>query len=301
MKKPIFTALLATLAALMLTGCTSRHEAANGSKVTTSPDIAQMQTANPTAEHTAEPTAEPTPEPTEAPSEAPNPYCMEEYEQLLKFFELKDENGVKNGEKCFKNYDPARIEFWGKEREDSYDSWLFWDENGYLTQIYLRGTEDDPIELTGEFKLHGISQDMPDDTTFIYLESIMTYNTTFESIFIKNCHVDDVYLNSVKDAFFIDSNANDDFVISSESHSRYVSSFTVDLTSEGNGKVSVSGGVGDVYYNVYVHAEPIEGHKFLGWYDADGKLISAEAEFELSYEHDTGFGVHDFTGIAKFE
>lgn len=60
MKKPVLTALLATLAALMLTGCTPRQEAANGSKVTASPDIAQMQTSNPTAEPTTEPTAEPT-------------------------------------------------------------------------------------------------------------------------------------------------------------------------------------------------------------------------------------------------
>ena len=45
----------------------------------------------------------------------------------------------------------------------------------------------------------------------------------------------------------------------------------------------------------------------LGWYDEEGKLISTEEILEISYNDGDGSeamgytGVHDFTGIAKFE
>ena len=309
MKKPIFTASLAALAALMLTGCTSRHEAVNGSKVTASPDIAQMQTANPTAEPTAEPTALPT----EAPSEEPNPYCMEEYEQLLKFFEIADENGVKNGEKCFKNYDPTRVEFWGTERGDSDDSWLFWDENGYLTKIYLCGTEDELIMLSGEFKVHG----------FDMLETISVNEyVTFESSDIKGGgNLDHAYIRTKADATIV-GDYFDFFKVTSEGKCHFESSgrradldepeigyaFNVDLTAEGSGSVEVSGWLDEHYYYAVVCAVPTEGHKFLGWHDAEGNLISEKAviaiAFDANYESDVEVAYifdRNFTGIAKFE
>lgn len=287
-----FTLLFAAAALLLLKPMKERQ--------VNIPATSSDPTVIPTAGLTDEPAADPTADPTEAPFI----YNRTEYDALLAFFEIADENGVKNGEKCFKDYDPARADFWGTEPVDSDGSWLFWNESGYLTQIILNGTEDAPIMLAGELKLYGADHDVPDDTTFIHLESISGNHVTFDSIDIKNCPVAEVNLDSVNDAFFIDSNAADRFAISSESRVRYVSSFTVDLTAEGKGKVSVSGGVGEAIYNVYVHAEPIiEGYDFIGWFDAEGNLISNEESFEISYIDETGSGNHginDFTGTARF-
>lgn len=305
MKKPVFAILLSALFALSLPACKEQ----GSPLVSPTADPAFKITASPAPSES--PTETPTEEPTEAPSEAPTaapservlPYNREEYDTLLAFFELADESGVKNGEKCFKNYDPTRIDFWGEERANDDNSWLFWNDSGNLTVIDLYGTEAQPTELVGELKLHGFNS----------LEDIRMRYITLENADIKDC----IKLNTL-DALKTTGKLSligdymECFRLNSDTYCHYENSehdssfggalaFTTDITVDGGGDVGVNGFMDTHYYIVKIYAHPIEGHKFIGWYDADGKLISAESEIELSYEHDTGWSVHDFTGIAKFE
>ncbi|MCR5808607.1 MAG: PT domain-containing protein [Clostridiales bacterium] len=81
------------------------------------------------------PTEVPTEAPTEAPTDEPAPASSpdrEEAAKLISFFELADEDGVKNGEKLFARYDPADPDTWvigNNERSVS------WNEEGKITRI----------------------------------------------------------------------------------------------------------------------------------------------------------------------
>ena len=237
--------------------------------------------------------------PTEAPGEAPNPYCPEEYEQLLAFFELADENGVKNGEKCFKNYDPTRIDFWGDHDEaESSDPCVKWTESGHLDTLCIStGSQENPIKLVGEFKLDGFN-----DLFCLY----STYSV-FDSIKIANCFnlyefarfeaIGDIELNggALGCACLVSSTR-----CRFEGQDPLCHSMLIDLTADGCGKVELRSMPDEHYYPVRIVATPDEGHKFLGWYDADGDLISSENEMEISDE--AIFGCEgEFIYTARFE
>ena len=309
MKKIAFTLLSGALAALMLTGCTPRHEAANGSKVTASPA--------PSEKLTEVPTETPTEEPTEAPTDEPIPktipYDRGEYDTLLAFFELADENGVKNGEKCFKDYDPTKVNFWGTNPEDlinTKESRLIWNDEGKLYSVVLYGLDEPPTKLVGKINMDQYSSLRVFDINSLVFDSVNEdARNCYDANDISDINVSlacEGYLSLIADYI---TRLN----LSSFSRCYYQSTgenapgspkslaFTVDLTADGSGSVGIRAYSDTHYYVVNIYAHPIEGHKFLGWYDAEGKLISAEAEIELSYGHDTGWSVHDFTGIAKFE
>ena len=78
--------------------------------------------------------------------------------------------------------------------------------------------------------------------------------------------------------------------------------FHVKLSTEGAGSVYTSGDDEDVYW-LSVSAVPEEGHRFIGWYDADGKLVSTDEHMMLvGDDHFLEIGSDVlFEFVAKFE
>ena len=250
--------------------------------------------------------------PTAAPTAAPNLYNREEYDTLLAFFELKDSNGVKNGEKCFKNYDSNKVRFWGDDPEkDAEESLLVWNDDDKplgrtLNSIILEGLSDE-TRLVGSIRLDKFRSLKEFSANRIIFEALNAdMRNSFDTISIGNNVV----------SFGCDGEAAliADYIarlhIGSFSHCRYESTgeefggalaFTADLTADGSGHVGVYGYMDTHYYIVKVYAEPENGYGFLGWFDAEGSLISAEETLEISYLDENGTGVHDFTGTARFE
>ena len=320
MKKPVFAILLSALFALSLPACKEQGSplvsptADPASKITASPAPSEKLTEVPTETPTETPTEVPTKMPAAAPTPKPIPYDRGEYDTLLAFFELADENGVKNGEKCFKDYNPEKVRFWGADPEDMItpkESCLLWNDDGKplgrtLNRIILEGLSDE-TRLVGSIRLDKFSLLKEFSANRIIFESL---NGDVRNSFDTNSIGDiTVSFDCEGDAVLI-ADYIDDFNIASFSHCRYESTggmfggalaFTADLTADGSGSVGVRGYMDTHYYIVYVYAGPKEGNEFIGWYDADGKLISTEAEIELSYDHDTGWSVHDFTATARFE
>ncbi len=246
-----------------------------------------------------------------APIQAPIPYNREEYDTLLAFFELADENGVKNGEKCFENYNPEKVDFWGNEEHYEYNAWLTWDENGSLTFLWLDGrnepsaepdgetTEAESILLTGELNLDGFDK----------LEIIHFYPFVFESLRINNCPaLSEASICESTNETVLSGNIGSiaQLFIDSSGHCRYehngskgiASEFTIDLTAQGQGKVII-----DMYNGattIGVYASPENGYEFIGWFDAEGDLISNVQSFEISYNGETGSDISDFIGTARF-
>lgn len=234
-----------------------------------------------------------------------DPYCMEDWDYLYGYFETADENGVKNGEKCFKNYDPSMTAYWGTERGSNKDSWLSWKAIGtyepnelYLTDIYLAGSEDAPLELS-YLALSGTM-----------LESFICENVTFSQIYISQdttlryVHgIHSVYTATLKAKYPLDyldmsSDSHCLFEMDASAHLQSPAPFTVDLTSEGGGSVGIRGGMDNARFAVSVYAVPADGHSFVGWYYASGELISTNEILELP--NDDG-NIRDFYASARFE
>lgn len=313
MKKPVFAILLSALFALSLPACKEQ----GSPLVSPTADPASKITASPAPSEklTEVPTETPTEEPTEAPTDEPIPktipYDRGEYDTLLAFFELADENGVKNGEKCFKDYDPSKVDFWGTNPEDlinTKESYLTWNDEGKLSSLVLRGGEDSIQRLKGALMLNGFTE----------LSKLRPHSFDFETVTIENCpNLRDIAFSCSGEASLIGDSIWKYFGVFSDTHCHYESTgkgapvspeshaFTVELAIEGNGTAGVYGYSDEHYYVVFIQAEAHEGHKFIGWYDADGKLISTDEQIELSGIEIEDFNGHyfisDFTGTARFE
>ncbi|MBR5949017.1 MAG: PT domain-containing protein [Clostridia bacterium] len=309
MKNSKLTAMILALltAALMLAGCTDRNVPANKpaqptAEISAAPveKITTQPTSEPTAEPTAVPTAEPTAVPTAEPTEAPFPYNREEYDALLAFFELKDENGVKNGEKCFMDYDSSKVKFWGDEDADSADSsCVIWDGNGHLEELwFVTGDPENLMKLVGDFKMDGFKELFRFQSMFVIFESMSITNCP------KLCDLGcfeatgDISASGCSPISFMNfaSYGNCRF----EGQDCIGHSMHVELTAEGSGKVELLCTRPEDYHPVYIIATPDEGHKFLGWYDADGKLFSTESRVEISDENIHGCE-GEFIYTARFE
>ena len=244
--------------------------------------------------------------PAPAPSQAPIPYNREEYDTLLAFFELKDENGVKNGEKCFNDYDPNQVDFWGEDpEEDAEESRLIW-EDGKLRSIILEGLSDE-TKLVGSIRLDIFGSLKEFSANRMIFESFNgdlrnSFNAIDESdeYLMFGCEGENVLIADFITVFHIGSFSHCRYESTDEEHGGALA-FTADLTADGSGHVGVFGHPDPHHYIVEVYAEPKEGNEFIGWYDAEGSLISTEETIEISYIDENGTGVHDFTGTARFE
>lgn len=309
-----FMLIFAAAAIFLFKPKTERGEAANG---TPSPEATKTAQSTPEITPEAVPTEVPdyTPpipdEPTALPSKpigtGCDPYCMEHWDWLYGYFMRADESGVTHGEKCFKNYDPTMTAYWGTERGSDKDSWLTWKAIGtdmpdelYLTDIYLAGSEDAPLELSS----FGLSD------SGAMLESFICENVTFSQIYISQdttlryvYGIHSVYTATLKAKYPLDyldmsSDSHCLFEMDASAHLQSPGPFTVDLTSTGGGSVGISGGMDNARFAVSVYAVPADGHSFVGWYDAGGELISTNEILELP--NDDG-NIRDFSASARFE
>ena len=304
MKNSKLTVMILALltAALMLAGCTDRNVPTNKpaqptAEISAAPveKITTQPTSEPTAEPTAVPTAEPTAVPTAEPTEAPFPYNREEYDALLAFFELKDENGVKNGEKCFKNYDPSTIDFWGGE--DAYSA--IWNENGHLEELwFVTGDPDNLMKLVGEFKLDGFTELFRFQSMFVIFESMSITNCPKLCDIVRFEATGDISVSGCAPIYntYLESGTGCRY----EGQDSIGHSMLVELTTEGSGSVAFNCRMDEHYFPIYITATPDEGHEFLGWYDADGKLFSTENEIEISDEA-IGGCEGEFIYTARFD
>ena len=146
------------------------------------------------------------PENTETATEAPDNteeapvyegYCKEEAAMLAAFFELADENGVKNGDKLFDAYDPMDPESWSADfhvgihpdYEERYSDIpaVVWDGDGHVTalNIYPKPAallpglimEYSAAKLAGELLLDGFPE----------LKMIYSDYANLDSLRIDNC------------------------------------------------------------------------------------------------------------------
>ena len=242
----------------------------------------------------------PTEEPTEQPTKDPFPYDEHDCAALRSFFETADENGVRNGEKLFAQYDPDdpgswftsfdgdEERYWGNESGK-----LYWSsETGRLTRLELvYGNEtSERAALSGRLELTG----MPE----------------LEKVYLGKLVLDDIVISAVPQLSSLQFNQTttrsetvvsldilDELYIESAQHCRLVYSggpisgkpfdFTIDLSTEGGGTVGIYSH-GKALEKEQNHAEgssdkvvvmcgAYEGMYFDNLYDANGAPADAEA------------------------
>ena len=281
------------------------------------------------AENTAEPTAEPTDAPanetepavtllpTEAPTEAPvhkqteDPNKLDEHDYALlrDFFEQKDENGVANGAKCFPDYDPDDVDTW-YDGSYNYDNYVGWDR-GKVRTIKIMGAGSEPLQLKGKLCFGELKK----------LAVVNIRNAVIEELDASDLPVAKAQNNAEINVAMVRGEAavSGGFIyrlrvlsaahmycdITGEATSNLekLPSFKLDLTVDGEGYAGVNAYSDENYYVVKLVAKAMEGRDFVGWYDANGKLVSTDAEFELFGEQtgDSADGAHaEFVYYARF-
>ena len=315
-KKPSIFLILTVLclAALLLISCAPAQQ---GDIQDNSPSpSADMATDEPTGEPSEEPTAEITKNPNITPeaTAAPRLDCPaaeelneHDYNAVRAFLELKDENGVRNGEKLNETYDPDDPATWFYYQpfpESVYDITPIadWDEGHRLSNFSTLGAETS--EFIGELDLSNCK-----DLKKIYCgDGIKEVNITgcndIVSIWIYGSGVKNIYPETIDVQRFTILNCpirqlHWKAVPGEENINVY--DFDLRLTADGAGYVGVRDENGTDYLEIHIKAYPEEGHKFVGWYDQDGNLISTEESYEItSFETATHFtGTFDY--IARFE
>ncbi|MBR4636768.1 MAG: hypothetical protein IKO51_10490 [Clostridia bacterium] len=266
--------------------------------------ITDPTTANPVTEA-------PTEAPTETPAQFPDGYDEHDYTVLRGFFEQKDDAGVTNGEKCFPAYDPDDPATWGNEDPNHY-SVINRDEHGKVIRLNLFGMGDTPAELAGRLDIGALN----------LLEGTEMQNVVFEEIEINDLTVTGVKNNAQfsfpavsGEARFIGgyverlrlysaAHSYCDITGDAESNIGELPSFRIDIKVEGEGYAGILAWSDENFYEVHLDARPAEGRTFIGWFDADGNLVSADSNYELFGESTGNIaeGAHaEFAFFARFE
>ena len=248
-----------------------------------------------TGDPTAAPTEQPTEQPTEAPTEEPTPdplaaYDEHDYTVLRDFFEQKDENGVTNGSKLFPDYDPADPATWNDEDPYRYNE-VGWNDQGRLSSLYFRGTDDAPIALSGKLDLSGFDRLYGADAWNVTLDSVDASGIGSAS----NMKLHNIQFPLVKDEAYFSGGYAERIGMLSAKHvlidmtgDMAVSTWLpdtfglrIDVTTEGEGYAGVSAWDDENDYEVRLKACPLAGHTFVGWFDTEGNLVSTEDVYEL--------------------
>ncbi|MBO6060669.1 MAG: hypothetical protein J6P98_00940, partial [Clostridia bacterium] len=215
-------------------------------------------------------------------------YDEHDYEVLRDFFETADENGVKNGEKCFPNYDPDDPATWF-DKVGIYANAVYWNESGKVSSVHLEGTEEEDLILTGRIDL----------AQFDSLTDFGLWNAVIESVVADNMvTAGNMQLSNLKfpyvarEARFTGAYAERLYMLSA-SHTLVemtgeatietwlLPAFRIEVDVEGMGYAGVVSWDDENAYEVRLMAEPMDGASFLGWFDEKGTLISTELTYEL--------------------
>lgn len=241
------------------------------------------------------------PETSAVAEETPIPYNEREFDILRDFFETQDENGIPNGDKCFAAFDADDPKTWAGPIGARNPSVLLWNKNGELTGIYLHPFSENLAGFEGNLSFDGFNK----------LE-IIEIDLSVNELTVKNCsrlrYINRAYsLGEIEiktDRYFeklqVSSHTRchceqggEEFAVPEKAR------FSINAETDGNGIVTVQAINGSDYFQLFVIAEAGEGSSFVGWYDRDGQLISAELRFELS--NPIEFGVNgNFDLTARF-
>ena len=251
----------------------------------------EKPTEAPTAALTSTPvptnTPEPTPEPikVDCPSkEELNPY---DYGKVLAWLEHESMLSEKsNGEWLNPDFDADDPATWCYEMEGSIHPVATWDEEGYLSQFVLYYGDG----CFGDIDLSGCER-----LDYVYIREYYSIG----HIDLTGCRLaTGVSLNETG----VDSISPEPIVaprlIIYESHfkhlhwrqalplneEQYSSGLEVILDAEGGGTVGMTGYPDEDYYVMYLcaHSDDDLDSKFVGWYDAEGNLVSAEEQLLLN-------------------
>ena len=259
------------------------------------------------------------------------------------FLELKDSDGVRNGYKMNEWYSPDDPTTWFYSPIDNEDrvsgedyrgyvDLLLWEDDGHLSDIYIepfiQKTYSSVKGFVGELDLSNCKS----------LQSVFVEGTNIKTINIEGCENlievritdaksletlniigTDIYRFRINDAINLKTilpspvksttfNTSGcglkqiDWICTYINHRTGKDYFHMKLSTEGAGSVDSLGDEHVAYY-LSIKAVPEEGHRFIGWYDAEGKLVSTDELMKfigndnfLDFEPGTLF---EFT--AKFE
>ena len=105
-------------------------------------------------------------------------YVLQEAGALRAFFEEADEQGVKNGEKLFENYDPRDTATWHGSANSAYPSRIVCGSSGAVTELHLFPAGSEPVSLWGTLTLHGFEE---------LREIELGSGASFAVLDVKNC------------------------------------------------------------------------------------------------------------------
>ena len=265
-----------------------------------------------------------------------------DFNAVRTFLELRDENGVRNGDKMNEwyspddpttwFYSPIDNEYWmSKEGYRGYVDLVRWLE-GSITYMniapFVQKCSSSVEGFVGEldlsncksleyFSLEGSNiETVRLDGCEKLDEVIITDATSLEALNVKDTdpyHLNlinvpslDPTLSSPIECWVLDVGKNGVKQID------WISTYIKDLTGENYFHIKLSAECeGSVYvncyeeddYTVFPEAIPEEGHRFIGWYDKDGNLLTTEESFEItSYMYENGIDkLSGMEFIAKFE
>ncbi|MBQ2110929.1 MAG: hypothetical protein II191_04200 [Clostridia bacterium] len=257
---------------------------------------------------TTAPMEEPTEDPTEQPTKEPFPYDEHDYTALRDFFEAADENGVRNGEKLFADYDPEDPGTWlGQPGYHEINTEIKWTGKGKLKELTLAPYSDDlntVIELAGSLDLSGMDE----------LMLVRLWSMVFDDLTVSaDPKLGDLRMwrgANTRNRTIVDLELLPAFDLCSRSRCLVVYSggpidgkpfdFTIDLTAEGDGSVGVwcTGSPGN---ELNLGGGAAEGMYCDGFYDANGERALEYSEGHYSMNPNNPEGLEgEFVYTVRF-
>lgn len=223
---------------------------------------------------------------TEAPTQDPAAALSEDAQALRRYFELTDENGVKNGEKLFPDYNPNDPLSWKDEEPNNLKTVAF-NENGDLTSLEFRCEENKPVTLAGGLDLSGFKKldsfwtvfldfggdvvcDMNKSEDPNKLNDLIFRHADGEAIY-RGGYLEFIHMLSAKHTLV-------EMTSETEDPDWNTPDFEVEVYVEGAGYAGVSGHSNENSYEVFLEAEPLPGRRFLGWVDEEGEVVSTKPQ-----------------------
>ena len=299
-------------------------------ETTNSPEPYGSPTEEPTVVPTdAEPTTEPSEEP--SPTEPANIYAPtredldeHDYNAVRSFLEIKDKNGVKNGEKLaainglvyepndpgtWSNYhDPSSVNLISEFRDIRFVSDDFiWDENGRLCSVTLNFEKTTQSAPVGKLDLHTCGRLAELTVIGLEITEIDVSECDSPKLYIKSCSkLERIIKGSMPFRFLTieecPSLESFNWVMLPLSdimqldhcwwpYDDFQPLISANITVES----SDGGYIGVGLYPVpdwsdeslpcySITATPEEGHEFLGWYDIFGNLVSSNPQLAIQEE-----------------
>ncbi|MBR0156854.1 MAG: helix-turn-helix transcriptional regulator [Clostridia bacterium] len=289
-------------------GASSEHASARTTEAP-SEKPTEAPSAAPTNTPVPSPTPEPTPEPRrlDCPSkEELNPHDCSTVLAWLEHESMLNEKS--NGEWLNPDFDQDDPATWFYEAEGRIFPVATWDEEGYLSQfvLYDGGGCFGNIDLSGCERLdyvyiHGYySMNHIDLTGCRLATGVSLIETGIDSISPEPIVAPQLV---IFESHFKHLHWRQALPLNEE---QYSSGLEVILDADGGGTVGITGYMDTDYYVMYLcaHSDDYLDFKFVGWYDADGNLVSTEEQLllnKLDMFDDPAFPSGTLVLTARFE